>query len=47
MDLKERKLIGLPDEFLSKFDVEEKASFFKFLTKEDTRKFAKTPADLS
>ncbi|MEM9078565.1 MAG: thioesterase family protein [Bacteroidota bacterium] len=46
MDLKERKLIGLPQEFLDAFHKMEKEASFKVLTKADTRKFARTPKDL-
>ena len=46
MDLKERKLIGLPQEFLDAFGKMEKEEGFKTLTKADTRKFAKIPVDL-
>ena len=46
MDLKERKLIGLSQEFLKKFDAVKKPASFKVLTKEHTRKFAKVPKDL-
>ncbi|PRX56708.1 acyl-CoA thioesterase [Flagellimonas meridianipacifica] len=46
MDLKERKLIGLPQEFLDAFGKMEKEASFKVLTKVDTRKFAKIPKDL-
>nr|WP_298996526.1 thioesterase family protein [uncultured Allomuricauda sp.] len=46
MDLKERKLIGLPQEFLDAFGKMEKEASFKVLTKADTRKFAKIPKDL-
>ena len=46
MDLKGRKLIGLPQEFLNAFSKMEKEKDFKTLTKADTRKFAKIPIDL-
>ncbi|WP_422858009.1 acyl-CoA thioesterase [Flagellimonas sp. S174] len=46
MDLKERKLIGLPQEFLDAFGKMEKEASFKVLTKADTRKFVKIPKDL-
>ena len=45
IDLKERKLIGLPDEFLGAFERMEKAEDFKVLTKADTRKFVQIPKD--
>ncbi|MFD2099972.1 acyl-CoA thioesterase [Flagellimonas iocasae] len=46
IDLKERRLIGLPGEFLDAFGRMEKAEDFKVLTKEDTRKFVQIPKDL-
>tara|TARA_R110002049_G_scaffold22979_11_gene81554 strand:+ start:733 stop:1212 length:480 start_codon:yes stop_codon:yes gene_type:complete len=46
IDLKSRSLTGLPDEFLTAFSSIDKAEGFKVLTKEDTRKFAKTPKNL-
>ena len=46
MDLKERKLIGLPQEFLDAFNTMERDEDFKTLTKADTRKFARAPKDL-
>ncbi|MFS4468863.1 acyl-CoA thioesterase [Maribacter sp. 2210JD10-5] len=46
MDLKTRKLTGLPDEFLEAFNKVEKPEGFRILTKEDTRKFAKAPKNL-
>ncbi|MEM8846758.1 MAG: thioesterase family protein [Bacteroidota bacterium] len=46
MDLKERKLIGLPQEFLDAFNTMERDEDFKMLTKADTRKFARAPKDL-
>ncbi|MEM9362887.1 MAG: thioesterase family protein [Bacteroidota bacterium] len=46
MDLKERKLIGLPQEFLDAFNTMERDEDFKTLTRADTRKFAKVPKDL-
>lgn len=46
MDLKTRKLIGLPDDFLKMFTDVQKGKNFRVLTKEDTRKFSKTPKDL-
>ncbi|WP_036380557.1 thioesterase family protein [Muricauda sp. MAR_2010_75] len=46
IDLKERKLIGLPEEFLAAFGRMEKAEDFKVLTKADTRKFVQIPKDL-
>ena len=46
IDLKERKLTGLPDEFLKAFESMEKTDDFKILTKEDTRKHIQVPKDL-
>ncbi|MDC6385234.1 thioesterase [Flagellimonas taeanensis] len=46
IDLKERKLIGLPTEFLEAFQAMEQSKDFKTLTKEDTRKFVQVPKDL-
>ncbi|RZS99125.1 acyl-CoA thioesterase [Aquimarina brevivitae] len=46
MDLKTRKLIGLPEEFYGLLDRVPKPEDFKVLTKEDTRKFAKRPKNL-
>ncbi|NAY91874.1 thioesterase [Muricauda sp. JGD-17] len=46
IDLKERKLTGLPDVFLEVFEQMEKAEDFKILTKEDTRKYVQVPKDL-
>ena len=46
IDLKERKLIGLPVEFLEAFQAMEQSKDFKVLTKEDTRKFVQVPQDL-
>lgn len=43
IDLKERKLIGLPAELFQKLDGLEHTSDFRILTKEDTRKFGKRP----
>ncbi|WP_420320695.1 acyl-CoA thioesterase [Flagellimonas sp.] len=47
MDLKERKLIALPQVFLDAFNKMEKAVDFKFLTKADTRKHVQIPKNLS
>jgi acyl-CoA thioester hydrolase len=47
MDLKTRKLTGLTNEFLIKFSGVEKAKGFRVITKEDTRRFAKEPKNLS
>ncbi len=46
IDLKERKLIGLPVEFLEAFQAMEQSKDFKVLTKADTRKFVQVPKDL-
>ena len=46
IDLKERKLIGLPTEFLEAFRAMEQSKDFKTLTKADTRKFVQVPKDL-
>jgi Predicted thioesterase len=46
IDLKERKLKGLPVEFLEAFQAMEQSKDFKVLTKEDTRKFIQVPQDL-
>ncbi|SDQ10617.1 acyl-CoA thioesterase [Flagellimonas zhangzhouensis] len=47
IDLKERKLIGLPDELLGALQGMEKTDDFKTLTKADTRKFVQKPMDLN
>lgn len=47
IDLSARRLTALPKEFLDEFDQMERAENFKILTKEDTRKFARTPKDLA
>lgn len=47
IDLTERKLTALPKVFLDAFEEAERADDFKFLTKADTRKFAKYPKDLT
>ncbi|MEM9143844.1 MAG: thioesterase family protein, partial [Bacteroidota bacterium] len=46
ISLQTRKLIGLPQELLRKFQKVKKADDFRMLTKEDTRRFAKVPRDL-
>ncbi len=46
MDLKARKLTGLPQVFLDAFGEMEKDENFKVLTKEDTRKHMRIPKDL-
>ncbi|WP_299244759.1 thioesterase family protein [uncultured Aquimarina sp.] len=47
LDLQTRKLIPLPEEMLHFMDKVDRAENFKTLTSKDTRKFAKTPVDLS
>ena len=47
IDLSTRKLIPLPEELYRLLDTMEHPDTFRVLTKEDTRKFAKTPVDLS
>ncbi|MDN3722963.1 thioesterase family protein [Aequorivita sp. SDUM287046] len=46
IDLKERKLVGLPKELFDNFEALEKTADFKILTKEDTRKYNERPKDL-
>ncbi|MAM28723.1 MAG: thioesterase [Flavobacteriaceae bacterium] len=46
IDLKERKLVPLPEEFYSFLDGIDKTDDFKILTKEDTRKNGQFPEDL-
>ena len=46
IDLKERKLTGLPKELIGNFDTLDKTEDFKILTKEDTRKYSQRPQDL-
>ena len=46
LDLKERRRVGLPQEFLDAFEQMEKGEGFKTLTKEDTRRFPRFPKDL-
>lgn len=46
IDMKLRKLTGLPEELLSKMSVVDKTNDFKYLTKEDTRKASVSPKDL-
>ena len=45
IDLKERKLTGLPSELFANLKKLERTSDFKILTKEDTRKFDKRPKE--
>lgn len=47
INLKTRKLSGLPEDLISEMDTFPKSSDFKILTKEDTRKFGKKPVNLS
>ena len=47
MDLGERKLIGLPTDFLDAVKKVERSPDFKILTKADTRKYARAPKDFS
>ncbi len=47
IDMKKRSLTGLPQEILDVFLNEERAEDFRFLTKEDTRKYARIPKDLA
>lgn len=46
MSLETRRLTGLPTDLLSAFQKAGKARGFRTLTKEDTRKYARTPEDL-
>ena len=46
IDLKERKLTGLPKEFMEAFEAMEKSEDFKILTKADTRKHVQVPKDM-
>ena len=46
LDLKTRKLIPLPDEMKEFMNKVERPDDFRTLTKEDTRRFIKTPVDL-
>ncbi|OAB80371.1 acyl-CoA thioesterase [Cochleicola gelatinilyticus] len=45
IDLKTRKLTGLPEELLQNMANVPKTSDFRTLTKEDTRRFGQVPAD--
>ncbi len=47
MNLKERKLMDLPPEIMAKFDDVPKDEDFRVLSNADTRRFAKTPKDLT
>ncbi len=46
IDLKERKLIGLPKDLYNNFNKLSHTEDFRVLTKEDTRKFKKYPKDV-
>ncbi|PCJ95545.1 MAG: thioesterase [Flavobacteriaceae bacterium] len=46
IDMTKRNLTALPEPILTIFNTIEKADGFKWLTKEDTRKFAKQPKNL-
>ena len=46
IDMKSRKLTGLPDEMLQSIEAMDKTADFKVLTKEDTRKHQQVPKDL-
>lgn len=47
IDLSGRRLTGLPEEFLALFNSVERPKGLRVLTKEDTRKFAKSPKNLA
>jgi acyl-CoA thioester hydrolase len=47
IDLNTRKLIGLTNDLLVSFSAAEKATGFRILTKADTRKYFKSPKDLT
>jgi len=46
IDLEERKLVGLPPELREDLNQLPHTNDFKILTKEDTRKFGKSPKNL-
>lgn len=46
IDMKTRKLTGLPEELLKIFSDFDRSEDFKYLTKEDTRKYNQRPKDL-
>lgn len=46
INLKERRLVGLPKALFENFDALEKTDDFKIITKEDTRKYSEHPKDL-
>jgi acyl-CoA thioester hydrolase len=46
IDLKERKLTGLPEELYHYLEALDKTDDFKILTREDTRKFGQIPKNL-
>lgn len=47
INLNTRKLSGLPEDLLGEMDTFPKSDDFKILTKDDTRKYGKTPMNLS
>ena len=47
IDLKTRKLTGLPDVMLNSLNDVVRAQDFKILTREDTRQYAKKPVNLT
>lgn len=47
IDLKSRKLVGLPKEYYEILNKMEKSNDFRILTKENTRKYSQRPNDLS
>ncbi len=47
INMKTRSLTALPSEFLTRINTVEKGENFRILTKQDTRKFVKTPKDLA
>jgi acyl-CoA thioester hydrolase len=46
IDLKDRKLRGLPDNLLTFLERMDKAAGFKIISKEETRKYGQVPIDL-
>lgn len=46
IDLKDRKLVTLPEDLLKELNSLGRTEDFKILTKEDTRKFGKKPKDI-
>ena len=47
IDLKQRKLCPLPEALFKPFTLAERSNDFKYITKEDTRRFGKKPKDLN